>query len=136
MRRRTSKALVWPRYTEDVLAPMGRHEEAIAEMKRALELDPLSLATNFSFGYILYLARENDQAIAQLQKTLEMYKSLPVAHSYLGRVYVQKRMFAEAIEEFQSAPTLSGNHPFYFAWLGYGHAVAGRTSEADKVLGQ
>lgn len=123
-------------YAEDVLAPMGRHEEAIAEMKRALELDPLSLATNFSFGYILYLARENDAAMAQLQKTLEMYKSFPVAHSYLGRVYVQKRMFAEAIEEFQSAATLSGNHPFYLAWLGYGYAATGRTSEADKILGQ
>jgi TolB-like protein/DNA-binding winged helix-turn-helix (wHTH) protein/Tfp pilus assembly protein PilF len=123
-------------YAEDVLAPMGRHEEAIAEMKRALELDPLSLAANFSFGYILYLARENDQAMAQLQKTLEMYKSFPVAHSYLGRVYVQKRMFANAIEEFQSAAMLSGDHPFYLAWLGYGYAVAGRTSEADKILGQ
>jgi Flp pilus assembly protein TadD len=45
-------------------------------------------------------------------------------------------MFAEAIEEFQSAATLSGNHPFYLSGLGYGYAVAGRTSEAVKILNQ
>jgi TolB-like protein/Flp pilus assembly protein TadD len=121
-------------YAEDVCSPLGRHAEAIAEMKRSQELDPLSLAVNFSFGYNLYLARANDAAIAQLQKTLEMDKSQPVAHSYLGRVYVRKRKFAEAMREFESAATLSGGRPFYVAWVGYGYAVSGRSSEAAKIL--
>ncbi len=123
-------------YAEVVLTTLGRFEEAAMEMKRAQQLDPLSLAINTDFGYVLYLAREDDQAITQLQKTLALYRSLPAPHSYLGRVYVQRKMFAKAIEEFQSAATLSGGHPFYRAWLGYGFAVSGRRSEAIKILEQ
>jgi eukaryotic-like serine/threonine-protein kinase len=123
-------------YAEDVLTPMARHGEAKAEMQQALRLDPLSMAVNYSFGYTLYLARENDQALAQLQKTLAMYGSLPVAHAYLGRVYVQKKMFAEAIREFQSAVQLSGSQPVYRAWLAYGYAMLGRRRDALEIADQ
>jgi eukaryotic-like serine/threonine-protein kinase len=123
-------------YAEVVLVPLGRREEAIAEMERALQLDPLSLAINTDFGYILYLEREPDRAIAQLQKTLAMYKSFPAPHLYLGRAYVQKRMFAEAMQEFQTAAKVSGGHPFYRAWLGYGYALSGNSSEAIRILDQ
>ena len=123
-------------YAEVVLVPLGRREEAIAEMERALQLDPLSLAINTDFGYILYLEREPDRAIVQLQKTLAMYKSFPAPHLYLGRAYVQKRMFAEAMQEFQTAAKVSGGHPFYRAWLGYGYALSGNSSEAIRILDQ
>ena len=50
-----------------VLISLGRLEEAISEAKRAQQLDPVSQAINIDFGTVLYLARENDQAITQLQ---------------------------------------------------------------------
>lgn len=121
-------------YAEIILVPLGRRGEAIAEMERAQQLDPLSLAINTDFGYILYLEREPDQAIAQLQKTLEMYRSFPAPHLYLARAYLQKKMVTEAMQEFQTAVTLSSGHPFYRAWLGYGYAVSGNRQEANRIL--
>ena len=79
-------------YGEEVLAAMGRSAEAVAELKRAEELDPLSRAISTTHGYVLYLARENDAAISQLRKTLELDANFAVAHMYLGRAYAQKKM--------------------------------------------
>ena len=121
-------------YGEEVLAAMGRSAEALAELKRAEELDPLSRAISTTHGYVLYLAHDNDAAIAQLRKTLQLDTNFAVAHMYLGRAYVQKNMFADAVEEFKKADDLSEGEPYYRSWLGYGYAVSGRASEARKIL--
>jgi TolB-like protein/DNA-binding winged helix-turn-helix (wHTH) protein/Flp pilus assembly protein TadD len=123
-------------YGEEVLAAWGRFAEAVVELKRAEELDPLSLAINTMRGYVLYLARDNDQAIAQLRKTLDLDRTFPVAHMFLGRAYVQKRMFGDAIAEFEAADDLSGGEPLYRAWLAYGYAVSGQSGKARKVLNE
>jgi TolB-like protein/Tfp pilus assembly protein PilF len=85
------------------LATRGRLEEAIAEMQRARELDPLSLIINTEVGWMLYFGRHYNQAIEQYQKTLEMDPSFAVAHWGLGLAYQQKAMPQEAIAEFQKA---------------------------------
>ena len=121
-------------YGEEVLAATGRFAEALVELRRAEQLDPLSLAINTVHGYVLYLARDNDGAIAQLRKTLDLDENFPVAHMFLGRVFAQKRMYANAITEFQEAYALSGGEPFYQAWLAYGYAVSGQPRQAEKVL--
>ena len=59
------------------LEAMGRHNEAIAERKRALELEPLSLIMNFELGIAFYYARDYDQAIEQFQKTVELDQNFP-----------------------------------------------------------
>lgn len=115
---------------------MGRFSEALAEMKRAEELDPLSLAIKTMRGYVLYLARNNDQAAAQLRNTLELDKNFAVAHMFLGRVLVQKRMFTEAISEFHIAEDLSHEEPFYRAWLAYGYAVSGQPDKARDLINE
>jgi Flp pilus assembly protein TadD len=102
--------------------------------KWAQELDPLSQSINDDLGYYPYLAEDKEQAILQLRKTLAMYQTVPMPHRLLGRAYVQKRMFTEAIKEFQSAATLSANHPLYRAWLGYGYAISGCKSEAQQII--
>ena len=58
---------------------MGRHEEAIAEKKRAVELDPLSLVMNRSLGWTFYFARHYDAAIEQYRKTLELDPNFALA---------------------------------------------------------
>ena len=121
-------------YGEDVLAPMGRFAEALAELKKAEELDPLSQSINMVRGYVLYLARDNDASIAQLRKTLDLNGNFATAHTYLGKAYVQKRMFADATAEFRKADALSGGEPLYRAWLGYGYAVSGQNGEARRIL--
>jgi TolB-like protein/Flp pilus assembly protein TadD len=121
-------------YAEEVLAPSGRSKEAIAEMKRALELDPLSIAINTWYGAVLYWAGQTDEAVSQLRKTIALDSSLPMTHLWLGRVYLDKKMFTEALEQLQDAANLSERQPFYLAALGDGYAAVGRASEAATIL--
>jgi len=87
---------------------MGRHDEAIAEMKEAHALDPISHPTNFVFGFVYYLNHRFDEAIVQHKKTLALYPDSAVVHSNLGSAYEQKGMYAEAVEEYLKEKSLNG----------------------------
>jgi TolB-like protein/DNA-binding winged helix-turn-helix (wHTH) protein/Flp pilus assembly protein TadD len=117
---------------------MGRSNEAIAERKRALELEPLSLIINFELGLAFYYARDYDQAIEQFQKTLELDQNFGPAHLFLPAAYEQKGMYGEAIAEFKNAiPLKGGGEPSLSkAGLGYVYAVTGKKSEARTVLNE
>jgi tetratricopeptide (TPR) repeat protein len=107
------------------LNPMGRHEESIREMKRALELDPLSLIMNTNLAATYYYAREYDQAIAQARKTLEIDPSFVVPHGYLAWAYEQKNMYREAAEE-------RGKVPIAFGTLSPAEVVALQQAYAER----
>jgi TolB-like protein/tetratricopeptide (TPR) repeat protein len=93
----------------DFLSRMGRFDEARVELKKAQELDPLSLLTNTSLGRQLYFTRQYDAAIQQLTKTLEMDPKFVPAQHAIEAAYAQNGMFKEAIGERQRVLTLSGN---------------------------
>jgi len=118
------------------LSAMGRHREAIAEAKRAQELEPLSGTNGDVLGYIFWQARQYDQSIEELPKTLEMEPNFALAHCDLGITYVLKGNYEEAIAEISKAVTLSGGEPIYISTLGYAYAVAGQRDEAEKRLAQ
>jgi tetratricopeptide (TPR) repeat protein len=131
-----SYASVHHRYAE-YLSYMGRHEESIAEIKRAQELDPLSLVINAVVGEVYYFARQYDQGIEALQRTIEMDPSFVVAHFLLAFAYAQKAMYDEAIAEAQKAVELSGGGiPLFVALLGTIYSYSGKRDEAEKVLDQ
>ncbi len=85
------------------LVSVGRTEEGIEESQRAVELDPLSIETNTIVGQNLYFAHRYDQAIDQLQKTLDMDSNNWAAHLCLGLAYERKGDLPRAVAEFQSA---------------------------------
>jgi TolB-like protein/DNA-binding winged helix-turn-helix (wHTH) protein len=118
------------------LAVMGRSDEAIAERKRALELEPLSLIINFELGLSYYHARDYDKAIEQFQKTLELDQNFPAAHNFLPAAYEQKGMYKEAIAEFkQSIPLAKGSEATLSkAGLGHVYAVTGKKGDAGLLL--
>jgi len=116
------------------LGAVLRPEECIAEARRALELDPLSVFRNADLGITLYLVGQYDRAIEQSQKALELDPNLDYAHWTLGLAYVQKAMYEEGIAHLEKAVTFSGSSPRYVASLGYAYAVAGRRHEARKIL--
>ena len=118
----------------DVLATMGRQEEAIAKYKQALQLDPLSLATNTMLGQALYHARRYDSAIEQLQKTLELDPNFGAAHEYLGLAYLQKSLDKEGLEELEKGLLDSPDSPGPLWKLGYAYAMTGRSREALGML--
>ena len=92
------------------LCPMGRFEEAIAELKKAIELDPFSGTVNSNLGWTLYFARQYDQAIAQCRKTLEIDPNFSLPHTRLLEAYEQKGMYEEAIAEIEKLTPNQLNH--------------------------
>jgi serine/threonine protein kinase/Tfp pilus assembly protein PilF len=118
------------------LVAMGRHEEALAEMEKALELDPLSLPIHTNLGWLLYLGRKYDEAAKQLKKTLEMEPNFMLAHRRLSQVYAQKGMYQEAAAEFEKALALSGEDVETIAAQGFIQAISGNSEAAHKVLEQ
>ena len=118
------------------LAAMGRHDESIAEVKRAQELDPLSLINNTTLGLMLYFAGRYDDAIAQVHNVLELDPDFFVARWQLGLAYEQKGMYAEARSEFEQARKLSPRSPAILGSLGEVDALSGRRKEALNALQQ
>jgi len=122
-------------YGNNTLSALGRFDEAIAEGKRAVDLDPLSLVINADLGMNYYYARRYDEAIRQLRKTLEMDPGYYYGHADLGQVFAAKRSFDEAISEYQKARALNDD-PFVLGLLGHAYASSGNKTEALRVLDQ
>jgi TolB-like protein/DNA-binding winged helix-turn-helix (wHTH) protein/Tfp pilus assembly protein PilF len=116
------------------LSEMGRNDEAIAEMRKAETMDPLSLIIGAEMAEILLVAHRNDEAIGQSRKTIAMDANFPIAHLELGLALMQKRSYPEAIEELQKAITLSGSSTTCTSNLAYAYAVSGKRSEALSLL--
>jgi tetratricopeptide (TPR) repeat protein len=116
------------------LACMGRHEEAIAELRRAREIDPLALindAVLARHGY--FFARRYDQAREQLLETILTDPHFWIAQNFLGWVCLFQGDVAEALAAFGKAQELDDN-PETLVGLGYGHAVAGQPAKAKECL--
>jgi len=117
-------------YGNGPLDSLGRFDEAIAETKRAVELDPLSSIINTDRAYPLYYARRYDEAMAQSERTIELDPSFFYARQILGMVLQAKGELPGAVAEFEKARQLSGD-PLHWALL----AVA-KTKMGDKNIAQ
>ena len=116
------------------LGLLGRYDEAIVEMRKAENLDPLSLIINADLSELLLLAHSYDESIRQSRKTIEMDSNFALAHNQLGQAYLQKQMLDQAIAELQKAVQLSQGSPTCMANLARAYAASGKTSEAAKLL--
>jgi tetratricopeptide (TPR) repeat protein len=123
-------------YGLEYLTAVGRLDEAFAEIKRAHELEPLSLSINTDFGFLPYLMRQYDRAIDEYRKALELDQSFVYTHWKLGLAYEQKGLYEEAIAEFQKAVALSGGSAQSLVLLGHAYAISGRRAEALELLGE
>jgi len=112
---------------------LGRFDEGIAELKRAQQLDPLSLIISADLGHIYTLARKYDKAIEQLRKVIEMDPRFYYAHWSLGKALQLKGRLNEGIAEYRKAVELNDD-PLSLALLGQAYARAGQREEAQKIL--
>ena len=116
------------------LALLRRYDDALAEMRKAENLDPLSLVINADLAELLALAHSYDESIQQSRKTIEMDPNFGLAHNHLAQAYLQKHMNEEAVVELQKAVQLSGRSPTCIANLARAYVASGKRSEAEKLL--
>jgi TolB-like protein/tetratricopeptide (TPR) repeat protein/class 3 adenylate cyclase len=117
-----------------VLSDVGRHQEAIAEMARARELDPVFLLVRALEGMIFYNARRDAEASASLQSALELDPNFWITHLTLGKVYIQQRKYPEALSELTKAKELSHGNSEAIGSIGYVNALMGDKAKAQAVL--
>ena len=117
------------------LAGMGRMNEAIREITRAQELDPLALIANVNAGWIFYHSRQYDRAIEEMRKSLDMDPNFARGHWAISEPLEQQQKYQEAIAELQKARQLD-EMPTMLALLGHVYAVTGKRSEAQKIVGE
>jgi serine/threonine-protein kinase len=103
-----------PNYSEGrhhyayLLLENGRLEEACAQMKVALALEPLSVPYNRMLAMLHYRMRDHDRAVRQYRKALELDPNDAFTRELLGDVYEQQGMEREAVVEWVRALTLIG----------------------------
>ena len=88
---------------------MGRHNEADVAIRRALEIEPLSLPVNWFYGIHLYVARDHDASVRQLRKTVELDPGFVRGYVSLADALILNREYAEAIEQLAKEQELEGN---------------------------
>src|ERR1700723_469927 len=98
-------------YSNCSLVPMGRKAQAIAENKRALEIDPLSLPINNFMAVTYVFAGDDGSAYRQFQRTIAMDPSFPLAHEYFSQFLASIGRYEEAIKEEEKSEVLSGSSP-------------------------
>src|SRR5436853_963557 len=120
-------------FGNDTLAALGQFEEAIAEGKRSVELDPLSIVINVDLGETFYYARRYDEAARQMRKALEIDPTSFYAHYNLGIVLQLKGDLPGAIAEYEKAKQL-GDNPLVSAICASAKALAGDKNAALRML--
>lgn len=113
---------------------LGTADEALAQVRRALEKNPSSTFISAELGCAAYYAHRYDLATDFSRETLRTNPSYGLAHYNVARALGQKRMYEEAISELQPLVSAWGRTPMLISELGYNYAASGRKTEARKVL--
>src|SRR5713101_5537911 len=116
-----------------LLSALGRFDQAIAELKRAIELEPVLPIIGVSLGATYRQARRYDEAIAQLRDSVEMHPEFYWAHRFLGLALESKGATGEAIAEYRKAFELNDD-PVVLALLAHAEVSVGKHDEARQIL--
>jgi len=130
---KTSYVMAHEWYAE-FLAAQGRFDEAVTEIRKAQQLDPLAVPVNRAVGWILYFARRYDESVEELRKTLAMNADFLGARLVLWWVHIARGTPAEAIADIQKELEKPGLKTVKKLMLAYACAAAGRKEEANGLL--
>lgn len=122
------------RYAASGLLPHGRMEEAIAEVQRALESDPLSLLMRAWLAQYFILLHHYDRTIEECQKMIILDPNYFFSYLALGEVFCERGLYCEAISQLRKAADLSGNAPLVLGYLGMSLAKSGEQAAARAML--
>jgi TolB-like protein/DNA-binding winged helix-turn-helix (wHTH) protein/Tfp pilus assembly protein PilF len=97
-------------YSNSYLSPLGRHAQAIEEMRKAVAIDPFSAPVQAFLGRTYIWARQYDKALEQFQKVAEMFPGFAIDHERLAQLHAFMGRFDQAIAEDTKARLLSGEN--------------------------
>ena len=116
------------------LVPSGKADEAVTELRRAVELEPLSLISNAIFGLSYLYARQNDKALEQGKKTYDLDPSFRFGRQYLGFTYIVLGRYDDAVALAEEGLKTFPMAQEYLVIAGLAHAKAGHRREAEQYL--
>jgi len=122
-------------FGDSVLQCIGDFNRAIAEMKRALELDPLSVVFSVDLGVAYYFDGRYQEGIAQTRKALDLDPNAYYPYYNLGELLEESGDFPGAISEYKKSVALDAD-PYPLALLGRAEALNGNREAALKILQQ
>jgi serine/threonine protein kinase/Flp pilus assembly protein TadD len=123
-------------YTQWFLLPLRRVEQALAEIRKGLELDPLDPLYNTMLGYLLHASRQFEEAIAQYRYTIDLDPTFFFPYWLLSVTCALSGRLDEAIATAEKAKELSGGNALTLGLLGRAYALVGRTAEARQLLAE
>ncbi|HSE65904.1 MAG TPA: hypothetical protein VLB12_02885, partial [Gemmatimonadales bacterium] len=118
----------------DFLASRGRLGESLAEMGRALQLDPLSRQIGVERGWVSYLLHRNEEAEAYIRQVMQLDPNYAQAYVRLGMVQIQERRYPEAISSIQHGIRLDPLNPHAAAGLAFAYGVSGERGAALQII--
>ena len=116
------------------LVPVGRFDEALEQLRKALEIDPLSLAIKTSLGMRSYFCGHYEQALDELSLAIELDETFSVAHLFRGQTLAALSRWSDARADLEAAIRLTGRNPEILAALGYLFGISGDGEEARNIL--
>jgi tetratricopeptide (TPR) repeat protein len=117
----------------EVLAATGEQARELAELKRALELDPLSLIIQTNLGVAYLHNGRIDEAIGHFRKAIELDGTFHYAYRSYGLALELQGKIPEAMSYYEKAASLT-DAPIELGMLGRIYGIAGRKDEAQKIL--
>jgi tetratricopeptide (TPR) repeat protein len=123
-------------YLAHVFSNTGRHDEALAAIRQATVLDPLSLIVGAMRGQFLYHAGRNSEAVEQFNATLGMEPRFWVGQICAAKVYEKLGMHSESLVACDLAGQFSGGNSEALSLAGYVHAVSGNRDKAEGYIRQ
>jgi TolB-like protein/Flp pilus assembly protein TadD len=122
------------RYGMFYLMPIGRLEDAIAQGKRSLELEPLDLNHGANLSGMYFYARRYDEALEQAKQTYGLDANFIVGRWALSQALIEKGSYAEAIGLNENALQTDPTNPVFLRFAGIAYAKAGRRTDAERIV--
>jgi TolB-like protein/Tfp pilus assembly protein PilF len=122
------------RYGMFYLMPLGRSDDAIAELKRAVELEPLSLNHEANLSGVYFYGRQNDRALDQAKQVFDLDSNFVLGRWSLSQAYLAKGMYADAIALTEQSLQTDPTNQSLLRFAGYTYAKSGRRHEAEEII--
>jgi adenylate cyclase len=129
-----SYAVAHQAYAAMCLVPQGRFDEAISELKIAKGLDPLAPWLNAQLGFVYFLSRKYEDAVAQLHSTIELDDCFYLAHTFLAAVFSQQGKLEDALTTLLKVQNHAPESTRVLGWLAYVNGSLGRKKKAVSIV--